>query len=187
MGTLGCTSGPYGAVSSPTCLGPACTQTTIPNLASIINSAPNGAVVCIQRGENLAATAGITFTATHPDLNRVTLCVSFGTTCADTGGPNPRLTITNNGAGGRCMSWSGTGGYDIRFIDCYTTPAPSSSTPGNRAISFDNGAHDISFFGGTIDTFFVGFFTNTGTPPSNIHLGSCAARATVQGTPNPYP
>src|SRR5262245_62034551 len=79
--------------SAQTCtIGPLTSSTSMSALNSQINSAPNGAVVCLQRGQTWSSGSGLVLTSSHPDTARVTICGASGTQCTPAGTtPNPRF------------------------------------------------------------------------------------------------
>lgn len=182
-GLLACTSGPYGAVGSPACLGPACIQSTVSNLTSVINSAVNGAVLCLQRGEVFSATTGLNLAASHPDQNRVTICASTGTTCTDSGAANPRITATS--PTGFCVDLNGNDGYTFKNLDCYATGTLGAGQV-TTAWTFDDGSQNITIEGGVIDSFWKAFHfsgQSNAVPLTGAQIGTCAAPIEIRNGP----
>ncbi len=157
------------AASAQTCtVGPFTSSTAVSSLSSSINSAANGAVVCLQRGQSWSSGTGLTINTYKSNSARVTICGSSGSACSDTGGANPRITITGGGA---CVQFSNSaGGYNILDLDCYSGNGSNTAS----AWQIPGGTRDVTIDGAVVDGFFRGAFMGTGTNmPTNIKYGVC--------------
>lgn len=160
-------------------LGPYTSSTAVSTLTSIINTASDGDVICLQRGQTWTAAAGLNPVSLHPSGTRVTICASTGSSCSDSGAANPKITIT--AASGNCVAFGGSsGGYTFKNLDC---TAPSNST--GTGYTFPPGSKNVTVEGGVI-TGFKQFWTYTGesaTPADSIYMGTCASPVEATGTP----
>lgn len=173
--------------SAQTCtVGPFTSSTSLSSLSSSINSAPNGAVVCLQRGQNWSAGSGLSIGTSHPDGSRVTICSSTSGQCSDSGAANARLSIS----GGSCVAFSSnSGGYYVKNLDCYQTDGANAA----NAWGIGQRVHDITIEGGVVDGFFRAVFTTEGRAsvlPYNIRFGLCGGPGhwvEVRGGPTTMP
>jgi hypothetical protein len=149
-------------------VGPLTSSTALSSVSSAINSAANGSVVCLQRGQTWSSSTGLTLNTYKSNSARVTICASSGSACSDTGGANPRFTITGGGA---CVQFSNSGGgLNFMDVDCYSGNGSNTAS----AWQMPGGTRDVTIDGGVIDGFFRGaFFGSTNNMPSNIRFGVC--------------
>jgi len=164
---------PLLARSQSCTLGPYSSATPLATISSAINSAPDGSVVCLQRGSNWSSSAtALTINNGHPDANRVLVCASTGSACSDTGGANPKFLAKS------CYSLSSTSdGYTFRNLDCECTMPNTDLT--SVAGPLSAGLRDVTWEGGVYRNFSL--FANLGgsdaSPtnpnPTNIKLGTC--------------
>lgn len=170
---------PLRAFAQTCTVGPFTSSTPIATINSQLNSAPDGAVACLARGQNWSGTSGINITSSHPDGNRVTVCASTNGSCTPANGTaNPRITIS--GTSGRCVSLNGVSGWNFRNVDCY-----ASST--NTAWDVRKSTANVTIEGGVIDGWWGAFFLDNGSGPyvNNVKLGTCANRVEVRNGPPP--
>jgi len=171
---------PLGASAQTCTIGPFSGSTTISSINSQLNSAPNGAVVCMQRGATWSSATGFTLTTSHPDSSRVTLCASTGSQCSPPGsGANPKINITDGG-NNRCVSFMGVTGYNLKNIDCFAK---------STTFAYDvrkSSAH-ITIDGGVVDGWWAGAFFDNGTGPyvDDVKLGVCGNRVEIRNGPPP--
>lgn len=168
----GTCTGAAGSCSGGTCSG-FTAATGLSSIQGLINGAPNDGVICLARGESwTAGGVGLTITASHPNGNRASICASTGSTCNAAGAPaNPRITVTGNA---RCVQFSsGSGGWNMRDLDCYNGFAGATS---QNAWEIQRGTSNITLTGVLSDGFFQGMMTGvsgSGSTPDNIRHGVC--------------
>ncbi|MFI5314474.1 MAG: hypothetical protein ACHQ6T_02150, partial [Myxococcota bacterium] len=172
-----CTLGPY-CGDTPTGCG---SSSSLSQISDAINAAPDGAVVCLRRGQVWNVAGGLSLQSSHPDANRVTICSSDAAQCTSSGDARAQINITidsknvdaNWGCGVRTSG--GAGGFMLRNL---TWTGPFTVTPGSQNVGacIDRGSRDITFDGGKIDTFETLVWLNdgSGANPANIRLGTCA-------------
>ncbi len=171
---------PSRAMAQTCTLGPFTSATAISSINSQVNSAPNGAVVCLQRANTWNTTSGFSLTASHPDSSRVTICASTGSQCTPPGSSaNPRLQVSGTG---RCFAFNGVTGWNVKNIDCYA----SSTT---FAYDVRKSSAHITVEGGVIDGWWSAFFLDNGSGPfvDDVKLGTCANRTEIRNGPPPPP
>jgi len=169
-------------------IGPFTSSTSMSTITSQAGSAPNGAVVCLQRGNTWNTNTGFNFTTSHPDTSRVTICASSGSSCSATGGTNPIIQLTSGafstaGPDGSCVRFSGSsGGYNWRNIDC------NSTVGSETAYNINPGASNLTIEGGKITSFRRAIFSQAsggGAFTNNLKFGTCTNR--VEFTKNTVP
>ncbi|MFI5316433.1 MAG: hypothetical protein ACHQ6T_12090 [Myxococcota bacterium] len=165
-------------------VGPFTAATPISSISSAINSAPDGAVICLKRGEVWSGSTGFAISKSHSATSRALICASDSTQCTASGAANPRFQLSS--ADALCFGWMPASGWNLQNVDCY---GPTSTNTDAMAFRIDHGSHDITVSGGVSDTFFIGLFTNAGSgaPPTNIQFGTCAAPVEIRGNPSSFP
>lgn len=168
-----------GAVAS----GPACSVgkifgsgTTLPQLASAINNADAGDVVCINRGTVISATAGVILTGTAGiSTAPITVCSSTGAACTQGGGANAQINVNTANDTSAVRIAAGVHWLVFRDIDF-----EGHGTGTALEFLYYAGAppNHISFQGGLCHNWEACWLSNPWTntePPYAISLGTCSA------------
>jgi hypothetical protein len=170
---------PSRAMAQTCTIGPFTSSTSLASINSQANAAPNGAVICLQRGNTWSTTAAFTLTGSHPDSSRATICGSTGNQCTPPGASaNPRFQVTNNNA--NCVVFNAVSGWNLQNVDCY------ASTP-NFAYDIRKSSSHITIDGGVIDGWWTAFFLDNGSGPyvDDVKMGTCANRVEIRNGPPP--
>ena len=168
---------PSSRAFAQTCtLGPFTSSTALSSINSQVNSAPNGAVICLSRGQTWSAASGLSVTTSHPTASRVTICASTGSTCSGSGSANPKINITG-GANGVVLN--GVTGYNFKNIDVFGNN--SQNPDGGWAIR--KGTAHLTIEGGVIDGWWAPMFADAGGGAilDDAQIGTCANRIEIRG------
>lgn len=171
-----------GSARAQTCtLGPFTGAISLAAIESEINASPDGAVVCLRRGELWSrppGEIGLQMTSGHPDAGRVTLCSSDDTECTDSnGGANAQLQTDD----ADCLAFTtDADGYTVKNIDC--TGTNTCELYHSVIEQLDPGNRDLRFEGGVFDGYahLNLAYTQASGNPTNIDFGTCANRIEVR-------